>query len=81
MKRTEDNEGMKNATARASDKTVLLILGRDLFNSLKRMASLLQRFFRINNDKSIIHINRDFGNKHCWFTIVPTKLWERFRKK
>ena len=32
-----------------------------------------------DNGLSIIHINRDFGNKHCWFTIVPTKLWERFR--
>jgi hypothetical protein len=30
-----------------------------------------------DNGLSIIHINRDFGNKHCWFTIVPTKLWER----
>ncbi|MFL6358023.1 MAG: hypothetical protein ACJ72V_01620 [Nitrososphaeraceae archaeon] len=32
-----------------------------------------------DNGLSIIHINRDFGNKHCWFTIVPTKLWGRFR--
>ena len=32
-----------------------------------------------NNGMSIIVINRIMGQKRCYFTIVPTKLWQEFR--
>lgn len=31
------------------------------------------------NGVSVIVVNRVMGNKHCYFTIVPTKVWIDFR--
>ena len=31
------------------------------------------------NGYNVILINRIVGQKHCYFTITPTKLWEDFR--
>jgi intergrase/recombinase len=33
-----------------------------------------------NSECSIIIVNRIVGQKHCYFTIIPTKLWLEFRK-
>jgi hypothetical protein len=33
-----------------------------------------------NNGYSLIIINRSMGQKHCYFSIVPTHIWEDFRK-
>jgi intergrase/recombinase len=32
------------------------------------------------NGFSVIVVNRRFGQKYCYFTIVPTRIWEQFRK-
>ena len=32
-----------------------------------------------NNGMSVIVINRIMGQKKCYFTIVPTKMWQDFR--
>jgi intergrase/recombinase len=32
------------------------------------------------NGFSIIVVNRRFGQKYCYFTIVPTKIWQQFRE-
>lgn len=32
------------------------------------------------NGFSVIVVNRRFGQKYCYFTIVPTKIWEQFRE-
>jgi len=31
------------------------------------------------NGVSVVVVNRIVGQKHCYFTIVPTKLWQDFR--
>ena len=33
-----------------------------------------------NNGFSVIVVNRRFGQKYCYFTIVPTRIWEQFRE-
>jgi hypothetical protein len=32
-----------------------------------------------SNGMSVVVINRIMGQKHCYFTIVPSKLWQDFR--
>lgn len=32
------------------------------------------------NGFSVIVVNRRFGQKYCYFTIVPTRVWEQFRQ-
>jgi intergrase/recombinase len=32
------------------------------------------------NGFSVIVVNRRFGQKYCYFTIVPTRIWEQFRE-
>jgi hypothetical protein len=32
-----------------------------------------------SNGMSVVVINRNLGQKHCYFTIVPSKLWQEFR--
>jgi intergrase/recombinase len=32
------------------------------------------------NGFSVIVVNRRFGQKYCYFTIVPTRVWEQFRE-
>ena len=32
------------------------------------------------NGFSVIVVNRRFGQKYCYFTIMPTRIWEQFRE-
>jgi hypothetical protein len=52
---------------------------KELCNKLFRCNCSSLHVIEKKNGHCVIIVNRTVGQKHCYFTIAPTKLWLKFR--